>query len=206
MNRKTFATIFIVILFSFGLFMTPTFAAVKVGAPAPDFSLQSVDGKKVNLSDYKGKIVVLEWFNPDCPFVQKHYKSNHMQELQSTYTSKGVVWLTINSTNPNHENFRDPAKALDEFKSLGMKSTSLLADPTGNVGKEFGAKSTPHMYIIDQQGNLAYVGAIDDTPSPNSDPAKAKNYVQQALDELLSGKPVSISQTKQYGCGIKYSK
>jgi peroxiredoxin len=200
-------------IFSFGLAAVLlagvpllSFGEAKVGSAAPSFELTSIDGKKVSLNDYKGKVVVLEWFNPSCPFVQKHYNTHHMQDLQDQYTAKGVVWLTINSTNPSHENYLDPTQAAAKAKDLGMKSTAILPDPDGKIGKEYGAKSTPHMFIIDPSGNVAYEGAIDDNPSPKADPAKATNYVQQALDEVLAGKPVSKSETKQYGCNIKYAK
>jgi peroxiredoxin len=201
-NSINFLSVFCIFV---AVFSFSAVADVKVGSPAPDFTLTSVDGKKVNLSEYKGKVVVLEWFNPGCPFVQKHYKPHHMQDLQAQYTAKGVVWLSINSTNPSHQDYREPAKALQQAKDMGLNSTALLPDPDGSVGKNYGAKATPHMFIVDANGNVAYEGAIDDTPSPNSDPAKAKNYVQQALDEILAGKPVSTPSTKQYGCGIKYA-
>ncbi len=175
-----------------------------MGSLAPDFALTSIEGKQVKLSDYKGKIVVLEWFNPGCPFVQKHYKNENMQSLQSEFTGKGVVWLTINSTHPKHPNFMTPKKATAMVKEKGMKCTEMLMDPDGKVGKIYGAKTTPHMFIVNQQEKLVYQGAIDDTPSPWADPKVAQNYVRMALDEILVRKPVSIHETKPYGCSIKY--
>jgi peroxiredoxin len=181
--------------------------AVEIGKPAPDFTLSSVDGKTVKLSDYKGKIVVLEWFNMGCPFVQKHYKNQDMQNLQKEYTDKGVVWLGINSTNPAHKskNYLTPKEAAAQVKEFKMNSTAMLQDADGKVGKAYGATSTPHMYVIDASGNLVYRGAIDDQPKASSDPKRAKNYVRAALDEILAGKPVSTAETKQYGCSIKYA-
>jgi peroxiredoxin len=181
------------------------FAKLNQGETAPDFNVKSIKGADVKLSDYKGKIVVLEWFNIGCPFVLKHYKPHTMQSLQSEYTGKGVIWLTINSTQPKHENFLTPEKAAQTVENFKIKSTEMLMDPDGKVGKLYDAKATPHMFIIDANGKLVYQGAIDDTPSPSSDPAKAHNYVKTALDELLAGKKVTTSETKQYGCGIKYA-
>jgi peroxiredoxin len=140
MNKNSFIRFFLVLTVLSISFQT--FAAVKLGSPAPDFTLTSVDGKKVSLADYKGKVVVLEWFNYGCPFVQKHYKPNHMQALQTKYAEKGVVWLSINSTNPKHQDYLEPAKALEQVKSLKMTST-LLADPSGEAGKLYEAKTTP---------------------------------------------------------------
>lgn len=186
------------------LFSFTSFAALKIDSPTPDFTLTSIEGKQVKLSDYKGKIVVLEWFNPGCPFSRKHYKSGNMQSLQSEYTNKGVVWLTINSTYPKHPNFISSEKAVAFVKEEEVKCTAMLMDPDGKVGKIYGAKTTPHMFVIDQQGNLVYQGAIDDTPSPWVNPKTARNYVRMALDEILAGKPVSTPETKPYGCSIKY--
>lgn len=195
------------IVFLFGLLIAlqiPGFAEVKTGEEAPDFTLKSIEGKDVSLSDYKGKIVVLEWFNSECPFVKKHYKNGDMQALQSKYAAKGVVWLTINSTNPEHANFFTDEQTKDLVKKQKIRSTTMLPDPDGDVGKDYGAKSTPHMFIVDAKGNVVYQGAIDDRPAADSNPKKATNYVRKALDELLAGKPVSTAETKQYGCGVKY--
>lgn len=178
--------------------------AAEVGKPAPAFTLTSHEGKKVSLADHKGKTVVLEWFNNECPYVKKHYDSGNMQELQAKNRAGDVVWLTINSSAPGKQGHlkADEAKKLhQERKMAGV----LLLDPTGEVGKRYGAKTTPHMYIIDKEGKLVYAGAIDSDSS--SDPktiATAQNYVTQALAELSGGKPVATATTKPYGCAVKY--
>lgn len=194
-------------LISFSLFLAATLACagVETGAPAPDFTLVSCEGKAIRLSDYKGRIVVLEWFNLGCPFVKKHYKSGDMQALQKDYTGRGVVWLCINSTNPRHRDFLTPERTAAQCKSESIGATAMLADPDGTVGRLYGAKSTPHMFIVGADGKLVYQGAIDNAPSPLANPRQADNFVKKALNELLLGKPVSESQTKQYGCGVKYA-
>ncbi len=180
-------------------------ADVKTNDPAPDFTLTSCDGKTVKLSDYRGKIVVLEWFNYGCPFVRKHYKNGDMQALQAMYTRKGIIWLGINSTHPKHENFLTPEKVAAQCKKLGIKSTAMLADPDGHVGRLYGARTTPHFFIINAQGHVAYQGAIDDQRFPMGDPKKANaNYIHRALAELLAGQTVSLAETKPYGCSVKY--
>jgi peroxiredoxin len=182
-------------------------AAVAPGVFAPDFTLTSVDGASVKLSQYRGKYVVLEWFNSECPFVQKHYNSGNMQNLQSNYTGKGVVWLAINSTNPKHFNYRDAKRSRQIISDWKAKPDSLLLDPDGRVGRAYGARTTPHMYIIDPEGKLLYMGGIDDKPSTNArDIPGARNYVTAALDELLAGRDVSDSDTRPYGCSIKYAR
>jgi peroxiredoxin len=180
-------------------------AAVAPGTTAPDFTLTSVDGTSVKLSQYRGKYVVLEWFNSECPFVQKHYNSGNMQSLQSTFTDKGIVWLAINSTNPKHSNYRDAKRSRQIMSDWKGNPSSLLLDPGGKVGRAYGARTTPHMYIIDPGGKLVYMGGIDDKPSfSQRDIPGARNYVVAALDELLAGRAVSASDTRPYGCSIKY--
>ncbi len=180
-------------------------AAVMPGANAPDFTLQSIDGKSVSLSQFRGKYVVLEWFNSECPFVQKHYESGNMQKLQAKYTADGVVWLAINSTNPDHSNYRNPERSREIVAQWKAVPTALLLDPEGGVGQAYDARTTPHMYIIDPQGKLVYRGGIDDKPSfSQRDIPGAKNYVAVALDELLNGQAVSENNTRPYGCSIKY--
>lgn len=180
-------------------------AAVAPGLPAPDFTLTSVDGAAVKLSQYRGNYVVLEWFNSECPFVQKHYNSGNMQRLQSTFTEKGIVWLAINSTNPEHSNYRDAQRSRQIMSDWKAKPDSLLLDPEGTVGRAYGARTTPHMYIINPEGKLVYMGGIDDKPSTRArDIPGAKNYVAAALDELLAGSGVSDEDTRPYGCSIKY--
>jgi peroxiredoxin len=181
-------------------------AAVAPGVTAPDFTLGAIDGTSVTLSQLRGKYVVLEWFNSECPFVQKHYNSGNMQRLQSTFTSKGIVWLAINSTNPQHSNYRDAKRSRQIMSDWKATPSSLLLDPDGKVGRAYGARTTPHMYIVDPAGKLVYMGGIDDKPSFNArDIPGAKNYVVTALDELLAGRAVSANDTRPYGCSIKYA-
>jgi peroxiredoxin len=180
-------------------------AAVAPGVTAPDFSLTAVDGASVKLSQFRGKYVVLEWFNSECPFVQKHYNSGNMQNLQSTFTDKGIVWLAINSTNPEHSNYRDAKRSRQIMSDWKAAPSSLLLDPDGEVGRAYGARTTPHMYIIDPDGKLVYMGGIDDKPSfSERDIPGANNYVVAALDELLAGQAVTNSDTRPYGCSVKY--
>src|SRR5438445_12717895 len=176
-----------------------------VGSAAPDFSLTDSNGKTHSLSQYKGKYVVLEWFNPECPFVKKHYGSGNMQKLQDDYTSKGVVWLTIDSNAPGTEGNNTPEQAQKIMESWKTKQTALLLDPESKVAKLYGAKNTPNMVIVNPDGKIVYQGAIDSKASPNpADIPSSTNYVKAALDESLGGKPVSNPQTKPYGCSVKY--
>ena len=180
-------------------------AAAAPGQAAPEFSLVDINGKMQKLSDYRGKYVVLEWFNSECPFVQKHYESGNMQSLQARYTQKGVVWLGVNSTSPRHSNFRDPVRSQAILKDWKSAPTAFVLDPDGKVGKQYGARTTPHMYVIDPKGTLVYVGGIDDKPSTSQrDIPIAKNLVAAALDESLSGKPVGTPSAMPYGCSVKY--
>ena len=196
------------ILASALLFLAPVsaHAAVEIGKPAPVFTATAVDGATVKPSDYLGKIVVVEWNNPGCPFVHKHYDGGSMQALQSYATGKGVVWLAINSGAPGREGnmTNDEAKAFITGHKLAV--THYILDPEGNIGKLWGAKSTPHMFVIDAKGNIAYMGAIDDQPTPDPKSLKgAKNYVRNAVDALLAGKPVETASTQAYGCSVKYA-
>ncbi len=179
--------------------------AVSIGEVAPDFVLKNFDGKEVKLSDYQGKIVVLEWFNEGCPFVQKHYGSGFMQSLQEKYTKQDVVWLTVNSTDSSHRDFLSPEETKEIVQKWGIKSSQMLADADGKVGKLYGAKTTPHMFVIADDGKLSYQGAIDDNSDAGADPKTSKNYVQQALDELRTGAVVAVKETKPYGCSVKYA-
>jgi peroxiredoxin len=176
-----------------------------IGKPAPAFSLVDTQGKTNALADFKGKYVVLEWSNYDCPFVKKHYGSGNMQKLQKDYAAKGVAWLTINSSAAGKQGNYPPEKWNEMIKEKGSAATAVLLDPDGKVGRLYGAKSTPHMFVINPDGVLIYMGAIDDQPS--FDPATvktAKNYVQLALDAALAGKPVETPSTQPYGCSVKY--
>lgn len=176
-----------------------------VGSAAPDFSLTDAKGKAHSLSQYKGKYVVLEWFNPECPFVKKHYGSGNMQKLQREYTGKGVVWLTIDSNAPGTEGNITSEEAQKIAVSWNTHQTALLLDPEGKAGRAYGAKNTPDMVVIDPEGKIAYEGAIDSKASPNpADIPSSTNYVKAALDESLAGKPVSNPTTKPYGCSVKY--
>jgi peroxiredoxin len=176
-----------------------------VGSAAPDFSAPDANGKTQSLSEYKGKYVVLEWFNPECPFVKKHYGSDNMQKLQAEYTGKGVVWLTIDSNAPGTEGNISADQAKKIMDSWKTKQTALLLDPESKVAKLYGAKNTPNMVVIGPDGKIVYEGAIDSKASPNpADIPSSTNYVKNALDESLAGKPVSNAQTKPYGCSVKY--
>ena len=187
------------------LFAASVFAAANVGQPAPDFSLTDLTGKAVKLSDFKGKHVVLEWNNPHCPFVVKHYDSGNMPGLQSKYDAKDTVWLTLNSTHPSHQDFMSAEKLKGYLNDKKATPDAYLADPDGKVGQSYAAKTTPHMYVINPAGMVVYAGAIDDKRSTNvADVKTAKNYVVAAMDESKAGKPVTTAGTQAYGCSIKY--
>jgi peroxiredoxin len=178
-----------------------------VGTAAPDFSLTDTKGKTHSLTDYKGKYVVLEWFNPECPFVKKHYGSGNMQKLQQDFTSKGVVWLTIDSNAPGFDGNVTPEQASNIITSWKTHQTAFLLDPEGKAGRSYGAKNTPDMFVINPEGKIVYEGAIDNKPTPNpADIPNSTNYVKIALDESISGKPVSNPNTRPYGCSVKYSR
>src|SRR3989440_12025144 len=176
-----------------------------VGSAAPEFSVPDANGKTHSLSEYKGKYVVLEWFNPECPFVKKHYGSDNMQKLQQEYTGKGVVWLTIDSNAPGTEGNLTPEQAQKVATSWKTQQTALLLDPDGKVGRAYGSKNTPNMVIINSEGKIAYEGAIDSKATPNpADIPSSTNYIKAALDQSLAGKSISTPQTKPYGCSVKY--
>jgi len=179
--------------------------AAKVGEPAPAFTATDSNGKQVSLAQFKGKYVVLEWHNQGCPFVVKHYGSGNLPKLQKEWTAKGVVWLAIISSAPGKQGFVDGKGANQDMQAHSAAPTATLLDPKGEVGRLYGAKTTPHMFIISPQGQLIYNGAIDDKSS--ADPADipgARNYVAQALTEAMSGRPVSQPTTPPYGCSVKY--
>ncbi|MFM9881030.1 MAG: thioredoxin family protein [Burkholderiaceae bacterium] len=180
-------------------------AAATVGQPAPDFSATDLSGKTVKLSDFKGKHVVLEWVNPNCPFVKKHYNSDNMQAVQKEATSKGVVWLAINSTERQSQDYMTPAQLSAWVKEKSSPMTAMLMDEDGNIGKNYAARTTPHMYIVSPQGTLIYAGGIDSIPSGRVDDIKtATNYIKQGLNEALAGKPLSVATSAPYGCTVKY--
>ena len=180
--------------------------AASVGQPAPPFELADASGKPVKLADFKGKFVVLEWTNPGCPFVAKHYGSQNMQALQKEATAKGVVWLSISSTAKDHYDYLAPAALVQRYKEWGSAPNAMLMDDDGQVGRAYGARTTPHMYVIDPQGMLVYAGGIDDKRSADpADVKTAKNFVRVALGEAMAGKPVSTPTAAPYGCSIKYA-
>lgn len=180
-------------------------AAIAPGTPAPGFTLNDVHGKSLSLSDFQGKVVVLEWTNKDCPFVKKHYASRNLQSLQSNYVGQGIVWLSVCSSAPGKQGHYSPSDWLSILADNGSQASHLLLDPDGTVGMAYGAKTTPHVFVVDSNGNLAYNGAVDDRPSVDpSDIPGARSFICEALDALLAGKPVPIAQTPPYGCSVKY--
>jgi peroxiredoxin len=181
-------------------------AEVEVGKPAPTFKEVDQSGKTHSLSDFKGEWVVLEWYNEGCPYVKKHYGSGNMQGIQKKYTAKGVKWLTVATSPEGKQGYVDPKTAAAHMKSAGMSSSALLLDPDGTMGRSYDAKTTPHMFIIDPKGTVVYAGAIDsnDSSDPDTIPS-ATNYVVDALDAALAGKPVKVASSKPYGCSVKYN-
>ena len=191
--------------FFFLVAATSTFASATVGQPAPTFSLVDGSGAAHALSDYKGKIVVLEWNNPECPFVKKHYSSGNIPKQQADAIAQGVVWLTINSSAPGKQGHLDGAGAKAFDAQYHAAPTAYLLDADGKVGHLYGAKTTPHIFIIDEKGMLRYNGGIDSIPSVDKDDlAKATQYVPQVIGEIKTGKAVSVSTSEPYGCSVKY--
>ena len=181
-------------------------AAPQIGQPAPDFTLTDSNGKEHKLSDFKGKLVVLEWLNHGCPFVVKHYSAGNMQKLQKEYTGKDVIWLSIVSSAPGKQGHMTPEATNAAITEKGAAPTAVLIDESGTVGKLYDAKRTPEMFVVNPDGVLIYAGAIDDKKSTDSaDIEGAVNHVKQALDEALAGKPVSVPKTEAYGCSVKYN-
>ena len=179
--------------------------AATPGSAAPEFTVADAAGKPVKLSDYRGKFVVLEWTNPDCPFVRKHYTSKNMQDLQKEWGAKDVVWLSVNSTRKGHDEYRDGANMQQWMASQGAAQKAILIDATSDAGRAYAAKTTPHMFVISPEGKVLYNGAIDDKRSSNPADAKvANNYVRTALNEAKAGKPVTVASTTPYGCTVKY--
>ncbi|RPJ31290.1 MAG: thioredoxin family protein [Verrucomicrobiaceae bacterium] len=179
--------------------------AAEIGQPAPAFTARNLKGEAVSLADFKGKVVVLEWVNFGCPFVKKHYASGNMPKLQEAYAAKDVVWLTINSAAEGKQGYHEPAKMAEEATKQGNKASHFLMDTDGKVGKAYDAKVTPHMFIIDKEGKLAYDGAIDSKATTDAaDVATADKLFVNALDAVLAGKEVSDAKNKPYGCGVKY--
>jgi peroxiredoxin len=181
-------------------------AAAKVGEPAPDFTAPSTTGSPVSLGSYKGKIVVLEWTNHECPYVRKHYETGNMQTLQREATGQGVVWLTLISSAKGEQGYVTAAQADELTRSRKASPTAVLLDEPGVVGRMYGATNTPHMYVVDRTGMLVYAGAIDDRPTTRrADVPGANNYVRAALDAVVASQPVKTPITRAYGCTVKYS-
>ena len=183
------------------------FAAVaqSPGTAAPAFTLADTNGKSVQLAEYRGKYVVLEWTNPECPFVRKHYSSGNMQDLQKEWGAREVVWLSINSTNADNSEFKTPPEMAKWMQAQGAAQKATLIDGTSMTGRAYAARATPHMFVIDPTGKVLYNGAIDDRRTANPADAKiARNYVRAALTEAMAGKPVTVASTSPYGCSIKY--
>ena len=203
-NRRTFSATLVAAPWAVSLMGTAHAVTAAVGQTAPDFMATDTAGKARKLSDYKGKLVVLEWTNPGCPFVQKHYSGN-MQGLQKEFTAKGVVWLSVNSTETDSGDYLAPAPLASWMSGKQAAATATLMDESGQIGQMYGARTTPHMYIVSPKGQLVYAGAIDSIPSARVDDIKsATNYVRQGLNEALGGKPISVASSRAYGCSIKY--
>ncbi len=182
------------------------FAGATVGQSAPTFTVQDTRGKTLSLADFKGRHVVLEWVNPGCPYVVKHYGSANMQGTQKEAAAKGVVWLAVNSTSTEHGDYKAPAAMAQWMQGHKAAATATLMDADGKLGRAYGARTTPHLYIVDPKGVLIYAGGIDNKPSSNpGDIPGATNHVKVALGEALAGKPISQATTRPYGCSVKYS-
>jgi len=180
-------------------------AEAGIDAPAPDFQITDARGKIHSLTDYRGKWLVLEWTNKDCPFVKKHYESKNMQTLQEKYEKKGVAWLTVISSAPGKQGYLTATEALSHARKVGSQAMAILLDPQGKMGRAYGAKTTPHMYVIDPGGRLVYMGAIDSrSTSKASDIPGSENYVALALDAGMAGKSIKTKSTRAYGCSVKY--
>ena len=187
-------------------FVGPAFAQANLGSAAPAFTLTDSNGRARTLNEFKGKTVVLEWTNHQCPYVGKHYRSNNMQSLQKKWTGQGVVWLSVISSAPGEDGHVTPQQANQLTSERNAAPSAVLFDPKGATGRAYGARTTPHMYIINGDGVLVYLGGIDDQPTARLEDLKvAKNYVDQALTEMAQGKPVTASRSRAYGCSVKYA-
>jgi peroxiredoxin len=187
------------------LALTTSAFAVEIGKPAPDFTGTDITGKTVKLSDFKGKIVVIESYNSDCPFCHNQYATGATQDLQKELAAQGVVWLMVNSVNPSNFSHRTPEQARAEWADKKIAATAWLDDSSGAIGHLYEMKTTPHTFVIAKDGTLVYDGAMDNKPDPSHDPRAARNYVREAVNDLLAGKPIEVSQTKPYGCAVHYA-
>lgn len=201
---KCFFRIFVLLSFAFSTAYSQTGNSLKIGMDAPSFSLRDQNWKIRNLEEFKGKYVVLEWINFDCPFVKRHYDAQNMQKLQKEYTSKGVIWLAVCSSAPGKQGNFDLNEIKIKMADYKTNMTAYLIDPEGTAGKLYNARTTPHMFVINPEGKLIYQGAIDDSKSTDVDDVPENVYVKQALDEAMAGKKVSTSTTQPYGCSVKY--
>jgi thioredoxin-related protein len=199
--RRVFSTIGVALL----VIVSARAYALKVGDAAPDFTGTDSNGKKISLTEFKNKYVVLEWSNPNCPFTRKHYESGNMQSLQKEWTAKGVIWLVILSAAPGQEDYVTAGEENERLARAHAAPTAVILDPTGKIGHEYEAKTTPHMFVIDPSGKLIYEGAIDDHPTTDVGDVKiSKNYVSEALTQAMAGGAVTTSYTRPYGCSVKY--
>lgn len=188
-----------------GVFALVTATAQEIGKPAPAFTAENLKGEKVSLAELKGKVVVLEWANYDCPFVKKHYTSGNIPKLQADYQAKGAVWITLNSGAKGKQGYHEPAKMAEVAKAQGHKADHFIVDADGTIGKAYAAKVTPHMFIINKEGTLVYDGAIDSKATTDAaDVESADKLFVNALEATLAGKPVENAKNKPYGCGVKY--
>ena len=205
MTARSFKLAQFILLSLLTAFSLSSYASVNVGKPAPDFTGVDSQGIKHSLSQYKGETVVLEWTNHDCPYVKKHYNSGNMQQLQKSATANDIVWLSIISSKPGKQGNVSGEQANQLTRSRNAAPTAVILDETSEIGLLYGAKTTPHMYVIDKTGQLVYMGGIDNIPSKDEDDiAGAKNYVRVALDAMAAGKPIEDSITRPYGCSVKY--
>lgn len=196
----------VAVVFCAALAVSVTTWAVRVGEAAPDFTGTDSHGQSHKLSDYRGKFVVLEWTNNGCPYTRKHYDSGNMQTLQKEWTAKGVIWLTVLSSAPGEQGYMTAAQENAYMAKMHAAPTAAILDPTGAIGHEYEAKTTPDMYVIDPSGKLIYSGAIDDHPTTDtSDIKESKNYVAAALTAAMAGQQVAVAYTRPYGCSVKYT-